>query len=80
MTLLTLGKPRTCCLSAEVYVGDLSAYVTEWQGTICEWSKIIYNRTLHESWNRADFTTLKLPLSIETRASLTFLGGRAGDS
>ena len=62
------------------FIGDWSAYVTEWRGTNCEWSKIIYNRTLHESWDRADFTKLKLLLATEARASLTVLGGRVGDS
>ena len=61
-------------------VGDLSAYVTEWRGANCEWSTLIYNRTLHESWDRTDFTTLKLLLATEPRASLTFLGGRVEDS
>ena len=60
--------------------GDLSAFVTEWWGTNCEWSKIIYNRTLRESWDRTDFPKLKLPLATETWASLTFLGGRVGDN
>ena len=32
-----------------VDVDDLSAFVTEWQGTLGEWSKIIYNQTLHET-------------------------------
>ena len=32
-----------------VDVGDLSAFVTEWQGKIGEWSKIIYNQTLDET-------------------------------
>ena len=83
MILLPLGKLRTvdnCSLSAAVDVSDLSAYVTEWRGTNCEWSKIIYNRTLHESWDRREFTTLKLLLATEARASVTFLGGRVGDS
>ena len=39
-----------------------------------------YNRILHENWDRTDFTTLKLLLATETQASLTFLGGRVGDS
>ena len=54
--------------------------MTEWRGTNCEWTKIIYNRTLHESWDRTDFTTLKLLLAAEAQASLLFLGGRVGDS
>ena len=54
--------------------------MTEWRGTNSEWSKTRYNRTLHESWDRTDFTTLKLLLATEARASLTFLGGRVGDS
>ena len=54
--------------------------MTEWKATNCEWSKIIYNKTLHESWDRTDFTTITLPLATETRDSLTFVGGRVGDS
>ena len=54
--------------------------MTEWQGTNCEWSKMIYNRILHENWDRTDFITLKLLLATETQASLTFLGGRVGGS
>ena len=83
MTLLPLGKQElltTYSLSPQVDVGDLIAYVIEWQGINCEWSKIRYNRTLHDSWDRTDFTTTKLPFATETRASLTFYGGRMGES
>ena len=54
--------------------------MNEWQGRNCEWSKIIYNWTLPESWDRTDFTSLQLSLGTETRASLTFLGGRVQGS
>ena len=37
-----------CCFNAEVDVGDLSAFVTEWRGANGQWSKIIYNQELHE--------------------------------
>ena len=49
-------------------------------GTNSEWQKIIYNQTLDESWDRTDFTTLKLPLATKTWSSLTILGGKVGDS
>ena len=55
-----------------VDVGNLSAFVTEWRGTIGELSKIIYNQTLHERWDRTDFAKLTLPLANETQTSLTF--------
>ena len=48
---LTWGKIyglRCQNLSAEAEVGDLSAFVSEWRGKNREWSKIIYNQTLHE--------------------------------
>ena len=32
-----------------VDVGDLSAFVTEYRGTTGEWTKILYNRILHET-------------------------------
>ena len=43
-----------------VDVGDLSVFVTEWQGTIGEWSKTIYKQTLHETLrqNRLYYTDL----------------------
>ena len=42
MNLLSLRKLRvTWYLSAVIHVDDLSAFVTEWRRTNCEWSKII---------------------------------------
>ena len=41
-------KTKSCRQHAMLNVGDLRAFVTEWQGTIGEWSKIIYNWTLLE--------------------------------
>ena len=44
-----------------INVGDLSAFVTEWQGTNRGWSKIITTQHM-KSLNR----------TVETRTSLTF--------
>ena len=45
-------KTKSCrqhALSAMVDFGGLSAFVNKWQGKIGERSKIIFNRTLHET-------------------------------
>ena len=52
-----------------INVGDLSAFVTEWQGTNRGWSKIITTEHYIKCQNRA----------AETRTSLTFYG-RVEDS
>ena len=51
--------------------------MTEWRGITCEWSKIICNRTLHERWDRTDFTTLTLLLAAEVQGNLTSSGESA---
>ena len=45
-----------------INVGDLSAFVTEWQGTNRGWSKIITTQHYMKSLNR----------TVETRTSLIF--------
>ena len=62
---------QTCSLSAVINVGDLSAFVTEWQGANREWSKIITtNIVWNADWNR----------TAETRTSLICYGRRVEDS
>ena len=48
-----------------INVGDLSAFVTEWQGTNHKWSKIIITKHYMKRWDR----------TAETRTSLTFMAG-----
>ena len=46
--------------SDEVDISNLKAFVTERQGTNREWSKIMYNRTSHETLrqNRLNYTNV----------------------
>ena len=66
----------TCSLSAEVDVGNLSAFLTEYKVTNREWSKIIYNQTLQETLrqNRLTFSLtniLTFSSATKTETSLT---------
>ena len=55
-------------VEVEVDVGQIIVFETEWGGTNCEWSKIIWNRTLRWDWT-TDFTILKLLLATKTQTS-----------
>ena len=68
-------KTKNCsqhALSAVVEVGDLSAFVIEWWGTIGEWSKIIGNQNLRKALSQNSRYYSNVALETKTQISSTF--------